>query len=96
MKKDGSRVVSVMKEYVVEVEDVDMPTPRFSCLVGYECVDVHCTAPCLKHHVEYTNINLLVSVTCMLIRVFFREEKQAEGDSRTVSNFIGACHPIVR
>ena len=40
MKKDGSRVVSVMKEYVVEVEDVEMPTPRFSCLVGYECIDV--------------------------------------------------------
>ena len=37
MKKDGSRVVSVMKEYVVEVEDVEMPTPRFSCLVGPEC-----------------------------------------------------------
>jgi len=28
-------VVSVMKEYVVEVEDLDVSTPRFSCLVGY-------------------------------------------------------------
>ena len=33
MKKDGSRVVSVMKEYVVEVEEVEVPLPRFSCLV---------------------------------------------------------------
>jgi hypothetical protein len=29
-----------MKEYVVEVEDVEMPAPRFSCLVGYQCLDV--------------------------------------------------------
>ena len=28
-------MVSVMKEYVVEVEDLDVSTPRFSCLVGY-------------------------------------------------------------
>ena len=57
MKKDGDRVVSVMKEYVVEVEDVEMPTPRFSCLVGYEClVDVQLSISSMFKtlNIEYT------------------------------------------
>lgn len=59
MKKDGSRVVSVMKEYVVEVEEVEMPLPRFSCLVrnlvrrALPAMYSSLSLPCLNRHVEH-------------------------------------------
>ena len=76
MKKDGDRVVSVMKEYVVEVEDVEMPTPRFSCLVGYECfVDVQLSISSMFNtlNIAYT---CFFSVPCMLIHFLLLRRKR--------------------